>query len=79
MITTKCTWIGKEYGCRIFKDGRLILEGRCKNRIEIGPVFRDLLRTLDKDCFNSDDFTSSARRRISKKGNSIVNVKHIWF
>ena len=27
LITTKATWLGHEYGCRIFYDGRLVLEG----------------------------------------------------
>jgi hypothetical protein len=74
--TTKATWLGKEYGCRIFQNGKLVLEGRTPFRMEIGPVFRDLLRTIDK-C-GGDKFTSAARKRKFREGNLCVNVKHIW-
>jgi hypothetical protein len=74
--TTKVTWLGSEYGCRVFFDGKLIVEGRCPSRDLIGPTLRDLLRTLDKD--GGDSFTSAARYRISKEGNRSYQVKHIW-
>ena len=75
--TTKVTRLANGYGCRIFKDGQLILEGRCLTRREIAPTFRDLLRTIDKlGC--GDRFTHAARMRISKPGNQIRHVKHIW-
>ncbi len=77
MYTTKATWIGKEYGCRIFRNGELILEGRAPTRDLIGPTFRDLLRTIDKS-FGGDKFTNAARHRNSKIGNKCVGVKHIW-
>jgi hypothetical protein len=77
MYTTKATWIGKEYGCRVFKDGTLILEGRCDSRNLIGATFRDLLRTIDK-CFGGDQFTNAARHRNSKPGNLCIGVKHIY-
>lgn len=75
--TTKTTWLGKQYGCRVFKDGKLILEGRCDTRNQIGATFRDLLRTLDK-C-GGDKFTSAARRRKFKEGNPVASVRHIWY
>lgn len=73
---TKSTWLGKEYGCRIFLNDELIVEARCKNRIMIGPTFRDLLRTLDK--LGGDKFTSAARKRKFRNGNLCVAVKHLW-
>ncbi len=76
MFTTKSTWLGKQYGCRIFKDGNLILEGRCDSRNLIGSTFRDLLRTIDK-C-GGDEFTSAARHRNGKNGNLCIGVKHLW-
>lgn len=76
MYTTKATWLGSEYGCRVFKDGVLILEGRCLTKNHIGATFRDLLRTIDK-C-GGDSFTSAARHRNSKPGNLCIGVKHIW-
>jgi hypothetical protein len=76
MYTTKATWTGKRYGCRVFFNGVLVLEGRCKTKMEIGATFRDLLRTLDT--LGGDKFTSAARKRKYKEGNLIVSVKHYW-
>lgn len=75
--TTKCTWLGNQYGCRVFFDGQLIVEGRCASRDLIGPTFRDLLRTIDKG-FNGDEFTHAARMRNGKNGNKAIGVKHLW-
>jgi hypothetical protein len=74
--TTKATWLGKEYGCRVFYNGELIVEGRCPTKDLIGATFRDLLRTLDK--LGGDSFTSSARKRKFKPGNPMNSVKHLW-
>ena len=74
--TTKATWLGTEYGCRVFKDGALVVEGRCATRDMIGATFRDLLRTLDK--LGGDEFTSAARGRKQRAGNPIVGVRHLW-
>ena len=75
--TTKTTSFPNGYGCRIFRDGVLILEGRCDSRELIGPTFRDLFRTLDK-C-GGDKFTSAVRKRKFKEGNLCNSVKHIWY
>lgn len=75
-FTTKCTWLGNEYGCRVFNNDVLVVEGRCANKGLIGATFRDLLRTLDK-C-GGDDFTKAARRRKFKEGNPVASVKHRW-
>lgn len=74
--TTKVTWLGREYGCRIFLDGVLILEGKASTKVLIGATFRDLLRTLDK-C-DGDAFTNAARHRKYKEGNTVISVKHKW-
>ena len=74
--TTKATWLGKQYGCRVFRDGKLILEGRCDSRNLIGATFCDLLRTIDK-C-GGGEFTSAARHRNSKPSNLCIGVKHLW-
>lgn len=76
MYTTKCTWLGKEYGCRIFRDGILVVEGRAKDQMEIGAVFRDLFRTLDT--LGGDEFTKAVRYRKHKPGNLSMGVKHYW-
>jgi len=44
--------------------------------LEIGPAFRDLLRTLDK--LGGDKFTHAARSRKYQEGNFSMNIKHIW-
>lgn len=74
--STKVTWLGREYGCRIFDGDTLVVEGRCKTKDLIGATFRDLLRTLDK--LGGDAFTSAARTRKFKVGNPVASVKHWW-
>ncbi len=74
--TTKTTWLGNEYGCRVFHNDVFIVEGRCPTRDLIGATFRDLFRTLDK-C-GGDAFTNAARERKYKEGNPVTSVKHIW-
>lgn len=74
--TTKTTWLGSEYGCRVFHDEKLVVEGRAPCKTLIGATFRDLLRTLDK-C-GGDAFTSAARQRKFKDGNPATCVKHLW-
>lgn len=75
-LITKTTWLGTEYGCRIYDGDKLIVEGRAKTRHDIGPVFRDLLRTLDK-C-GGDEFTNAARKRKYREGNKCASVVHYW-
>ncbi len=82
LYTTKCTYLGSSYGCRVFYKGRLVLEGRAAHRAMIGPTFRDLLRTLDKTG-GGDEFTHAARQRKNQKCKDDPNrletqVKHIW-
>jgi hypothetical protein len=74
--TTKTTRLGSGYGCRVFLDGALIVEGRCADRSMIGATFRDLLRTLDKS--GGDEFTSAARARKFREGNTVTSTRHIW-
>lgn len=74
--TTKTTWFGNEYGCRIFYGGVLVVEACCQDKVSIGATFRDLLCTLDK-C-GGDAFTSAARKRKYKEGNLRIAVRHHW-
>nr|QMP83102.1 MAG: hypothetical protein [Caudoviricetes sp.] len=74
--TTKTTWLGKEYGCRVYLGDELIVEGRAQNKHLIGATYRDLLRTLDK--MGGDAFTNAARDRKYKEGNPVASVKHYW-
>lgn len=74
--TTKATWLGTEYGCRIFYNDKLVVEGRCPTKDLIGPTFRDLFRTIDK-C-GGDAFTSAVRKRKFRDGNLCYSVKHWW-
>ncbi len=74
--STKLTRMCNGYGCRVFYNGKLVVEARCRSRLEIGPAFRDLFRTLDK--LGGDKFTSASRKRKFKAGNFCLQVKHIW-
>lgn len=74
--TTRVTWLGNAYGCRVYFENELVVEGRAAHRGLIGAVFRDLLRTIDK-C-GGDRFTSAARKRKFKEGNPIASVVHWW-
>jgi hypothetical protein len=74
--TTKATRLQSGYGCRVYLDGVLIVEARCKTRQDIAPTMRDLLRTLDK--LGGDAYTSAARRRIGRPGNAQLSVRHLW-
>lgn len=74
---TKVTWLGTEYGCRIYDGTALIVEGRCSSKDMIGATFRDLFRTLDK-CGIGDEFTSAVRKRMFEGGRIYKNVRHYW-
>lgn len=78
MYSTKCTFINRNtgYGCRIFYNDKLIVEGIAPNKFLIGATFRDLFRTIDK-C-GGDKFTSAVRKRKFKEGNPVISVKHYW-
>ena len=76
MYTTKTTWLGNAYGCRVFFEDVPIVESKCVSREMIGPTFRDLFRTLDK--LGGDKFTSASRKRKFKEGNQSICVKHKW-
>jgi hypothetical protein len=73
---TKVTKIKDIYICQIRYLNKPIVQTKVKLRAEIGPAFRDLLRTLDK--LGGDKFTSAARQRINKEGNMMLFVKHEW-
>lgn len=76
--TTKLTNVNGTYCCRVLYDGTPIVEARVDNRQDIGPAFRDMLRTLDK-LARGDKFTKAARYRNFKPGVTTKHVKHIWF
>lgn len=75
--TTKTTRLNDGFGCRVYKDGSLVVEGKATERALIGAVYRDLLRTLDKG-LAPDAFTNAARDRKFKDGNLVTSVKHVW-
>lgn len=74
--TTRVTYLGDRYGCRVLRGGRVVVEGQCQTRDQIGATFRDLFRTLDK--LGGDAFTSAARKRKYREGNAVASVKHLW-
>lgn len=77
--TTKVTRLGNgQYGCRIFRGDVLVVEGRCDTRDQIGPTFRDMMRTIDK--MGGDSFTHASRMRqfLEKNSHLYRTVKHYW-
>ena len=74
--TTKATRTKGGYFCRIFRNGKAILQAKVESRMDIGGAFRDMLRTLDKG--GGDAFTSSARYRNGAGDNKLKHVKHEW-
>lgn len=75
--TTRLTNVNGTYCCRVYSSDKPLVEARVTHREDIGPAFRDLLRTLDKGFF-PDEFTHAARNRCWKPGNRYMGVKHIW-
>jgi hypothetical protein len=74
--TTKSTKVGDSYFCKVLFRGKAVVQTRVKERSEVGPAFRDLLRTLDK--LGGDAFTHAARYRKWKDGNQDGQFKHEW-
>ena len=74
--TTKTTNVNGTYFCRVSFNGNPVVQAKVENRHEIGPAYRDLLRTLDK--LGGDRFTSAARYRKWKPGNTSGSFKHEW-
>ena len=60
------TQINGWYHCRVFVNGELNQEGRCKGREHIGATCRDLLRWEDK-CGNWSNCADRARHRQGEK------------
>lgn len=76
VYTTKVTKLGNGYGCRVLREGAVIVEARCQTKMMIGATLRDLLRTIDK-C-GGDSFTSAARKRKYREGSPVASVRHFW-
>lgn len=74
--TTDTTRTSDGYFCRVSFQGIPIVQTKVKTRVEIGPAFRDLLRTLDK--LGGDKFTRAARNRKHKEGNTNAYTKQEW-
>lgn len=74
--TTKVTRTKGGYICRVSFLGRPVVQTKVETRCEVGPAFRDLLRTLDK--LGGDAFTSAARYRKWREGNLDSSVNHEW-
>ena len=77
--TTKCTFIGNgKYGCRIFRNDKIVVEGIAEGRMQVGGVFRDMFRTIDK-C-GGDEFTHASRyRKFSERNKPLyISAIHYW-
>ena len=75
--TTKVTRVNDIYFCRVDYKGKPVVQSKVSSREDIGPAFRDLLRTLDKGN-GGEPFTSAARDRKDRKGNKSGIFKHEW-
>ena len=76
IFSTKVTRLGNgTYGCRLFKEGELVCEVRTKNRMEIQPAIKDMLRTFDKMGYASNMAHASRMRNNNMPVNS---NKFIW-
>jgi hypothetical protein len=58
--------IGNGYNVRVYVNGELNQEARCKSKADIGYTARSLLRWESK-CGNISAFASSARERHNRK------------
>jgi len=76
--STKVTAMNGKWICAVLLDGKVIVQGTVSSREDIGPAFRDLLRTLDKYTIHTSKFAEKSRRRITKPGNRCLKVKHEW-
>jgi hypothetical protein len=74
--STKVTKVKDKYICLVLYNEVPVVQTKVSSRADIGPAFRDLLRTLDK--LGGDAFTSSARNRKFAPNNSCISVKHEW-
>lgn len=70
--STKCTRVGRGWYCLVLYKDKPVVQTFVKERTDIGPAFRNLLRTFDK-C-GGDEFTYAARHR---EGRTLC-VKHEW-
>jgi hypothetical protein len=71
--TVKVTHLGGGvYGCRVFLNGVLNAENRCKGKANIGSACRDLLRWESK-LGNWSKYADSSRSRHGRKQN-----KKLW-
>ncbi len=74
--TTDTTRMRNFYFCRVSINNKPVVQAKVKTRQEMGPAFRDMLRTLDK--LGGDKFTNAARYRKWKEGNMSGQFKHEW-
>lgn len=73
--TIKVTHLGGGiYGCRVFLNGILNAENRCRGKAHIGAACRDLLRWESK-LGNWSDYADSSRSRGGRKQAARTN-KH---
>jgi hypothetical protein len=59
---TKVTALGRGFGCRVLKGGKVVAEGRAASKELVTSVLRDLLRTLNK-CGSPSEMASASRQR----------------
>jgi hypothetical protein len=60
--TTKVTFLGKGWGIRVLKQGRVIMQDFVTSKGLIGPCLKSMLRMVDKCGFNTPMATASRDR-----------------
>lgn len=75
MLTTKVTYLGNCYGCRIYNNDTPIVEVRVKDKTEIQPAIKDMLRTLDKLGYDSNMAHAS---RVRNNNMPVNKYRFIW-
>ncbi len=59
---TKVTFLGKGYGVRVLRNGKVVSEATAPTKLQIGSTIKDMLRMIDK-CGNPSEMASSSRDR----------------
>jgi hypothetical protein len=75
IFSTKVTYLGKVYGVRLLKEGTPVLEVQVKDKMEIQPAIKEMLRTMDKLGYDSPMASAS---RLRDNHMPINKNKIIW-
>ena len=70
--------INNRWHARVLKnDSQILDEMACERREDIGWICREMLRWVDKNGFDADKFSESARKR--KNEDSCQTLGKVWY